>query len=55
MSLCEQNHTPYTIHHTPLKAYIPDAFTMMDVGKIEQINVAERFADMLFNTKNEKK
>ena len=39
----------------PLKAYIPEGYRMMDVGKIEQINVAERFANMLFNTKNEKK
>ena len=38
----------------PLKAYVPGDYKMMDVGKIEQINDAERFADMLFNIKNEK-
>jgi len=55
VSLCEKNHTPYTIHHTPLKAFVPKDYRMMDVGKIEQINDAERFANMLFNIKNEKK
>ena len=47
MSLCERNNTPYTLHLTPLKAYIPDAFRMMDVGKIDQIEEAERFAESL--------
>ena len=37
-------HKPYTIHHTPLKAYVPSDYRMMDVGKIDQIEEAERFA-----------
>jgi len=40
-------HTPYTIHHTPLKAYVPSDYRMMDVGKIDQIEQAERFAESL--------
>ncbi|MBQ6789822.1 MAG: nucleotidyltransferase family protein [Paludibacteraceae bacterium] len=40
MSLCEKS-------ITNLKAYIPDAFKMMDVGKIDQIAEAERFAESL--------
>ena len=47
LHLCEQNHTPYTIHHTPLMAFIPDHYRMMDVGKIDQIEEAERFAESL--------
>ena len=47
LSLCEQNHTPYTIHHTPLMAYVPSDYRMMDVGKIDQIEEAERFAQSL--------
>lgn len=47
MAICERNNTPYTLHLTPLKAYIPDAFRMMDVGKIDQIEEAERFAESL--------
>ena len=39
----------------PLKAYIPRDYTMMDVGKIEQIDSAEHFASMLFNIKSKKK
>ena len=38
--LCKQNHTPYTIHHTPLMAFVPDHYRMMDVGKIDQIEEA---------------
>ena len=30
-----------------LKAYVPDAYKMMDVGKIDQIAEAERFAESL--------
>ena len=41
-------HTPYTIHHTPcLKAFVPTDYRMMDVGKIDQIEEAERFAESL--------
>ena len=47
MSLCEKNLSPFTSHLSPLKAYIPDAFKMMDVGKIDQIAEAERFAESL--------
>ena len=38
-----------------LKAYVPEGYKMMDVGKIEQINDAEYFATMLFDIKSEKK
>ncbi|MBQ2540548.1 MAG: nucleotidyltransferase family protein [Paludibacteraceae bacterium] len=48
MSLCEKNqirnHKSEIIN---LKAYIPDAFRMMDVGKINQIAEAEAFAESL--------
>ena len=47
LHLCEQNHTPYTIHHTPLMAYVPSNYRMMDVGKIDQIDEAEAFAESL--------
>ena len=55
ISLCQKNQTPYTVHPTPLKAYVPEGYKMMDVGKIEHINDAEHFATMLFNIKSEKK
>ena len=47
LSLCEKIHTPYTVHHIPLKAYVPSNYRMMDVGKIDQIAEAERFAESL--------
>ncbi len=48
MSLCEKNLSPFTSHLSPLlKAYIPNAFRMMDVGKIDQIEQAEVFAQNL--------
>ena len=47
VSLCEKKHTPYTVHHTPLKAYVPKDYQMMDVGKIEQIDSAELFAQKI--------
>ena len=47
LHLCEQNPTPYTLHPTPLKAYVPSDYRMMDVGKIDQIEEAERFAKSL--------
>lgn len=34
----------------PLKAYIPKDYCMMDVGKIEQLEEAERFAEVLYNS-----
>ena len=35
------------MNKVPLKAYIPNAFRMMDVGKIDQIEAAEAFAATL--------
>ena len=45
LSLCAGNISPL------LKAYVPVGYQMMDVGKIDQIEEAERFADMLCNIK----
>ena len=47
LHLCEQNSTPCTIHRTPLQAFIPQNYRMMDVGKIDQIQEAESFAESL--------
>ena len=47
LSLCEQNPTPCTEHTTPLQAYVPADYRMMDVGKIDEIEKAERFAALL--------
>ena len=50
LHLCEQNYqSPITHHHSPiiLKAYVPLDYRMMDVGKIDQIEEAERFAESL--------
>ena len=47
LHLCEPNSTPNTIHRTPLQAFIPKDYKMMDVGKIDQIQEAERFAESL--------
>ena len=57
LHLCEQNHqsaitnyqSPITHHQSPiiLKAYVPLDYRMMDVGKIDQIEEAERFAESL--------
>ena len=47
LHLCEQNSTPSSIHHTPLQAYVPKDYKMMDVGKIDQIQEAESFAESL--------
>lgn len=57
LHLCEQNHqsaitnyqSPITNHQSPiiLKAYVPLDYRMMDVGKIDQIEEAERFAESL--------
>ena len=35
------------MHQAPLKAYIPQDYRMMDVGKIDQIEEAEAFAESL--------
>ena len=38
----------FYLHFLPvLKAYIPTNYQMMDVGKFEQLNVAERFAEQI--------
>ena len=50
LHLCEQNYqSPITNHQSPiiLKAYVPFDYRMMDVGKIDQIEEAERFAESL--------
>lgn len=48
MAICERNQmTNDQSPITNLKAYIPNAFRMMDVGKIDQIEEAERFAESL--------
>ena len=48
MSLCEKNLSPFTSHLSPLlKAYVPSDYRMMDVGKIDQIEQAEIFAQSL--------
>ena len=47
LHLCEQNSTPSAIRHTPLQAYVPKDYKMMDVGKIDQIQEAESFAESL--------
>jgi len=48
MAICERNLSPFTSHLSPLlKAYIPASFRMMDVGKIDQIEQAEVFAQNL--------
>ena len=50
LHLCEQNYQPpITNHQSPiiLKAYVPLDYRMMDVGKIDQIEEAERFAESL--------
>ena len=50
LHLCEQNYqSPIANHQSPiiLKAYVPLDYRMMDVGKIDQIEEAERFAESL--------
>lgn len=57
LHLCEQNHQSPITHHQSsithhqspiiLKAYVPLDYRMMDVGKIDQIEEAERFAESL--------
>ncbi len=36
-----------SLTHSSLKAYVPDAYKMMDVGKIDEIKKAEQFAALL--------
>ena len=54
LHLCDSNRTPYTVHSTPytlhptpLQAFVPKNYKMMDVGKLDQINEAENFAESL--------
>ena len=50
LHLCEQNYQSSITHHQSpiiLKAYVPLDYRMMDVGKIDQIEEAERFAESL--------
>lgn len=50
LHLCEQNYQSLITHHQSpiiLKAYVPLDYRMMDVGKIDQIEEAERFAESL--------
>ena len=37
----------YCMNEVPLQAYVPSDYRMMDVGKIDQIDQAERFAQSL--------
>jgi hypothetical protein len=36
-----------TMHQVPFRAYVPADYRMMDVGKIDQIEEAEAFAESL--------
>ena len=47
MAICEKQMSNVQCPMSNLKAYIPNAFRMMDVGKIGQIEEAERFAESL--------
>ena len=47
LHLCEENHSPSAVHRTPLMAFVPSDYRMMDVGKIDQIEQAESFAESL--------
>ena len=48
LSICEESLSPFTSHLSPLlKAYVPQNYRMMDVGKIDQISEAEQFAESL--------
>ena len=47
MAICENQMSNVQSPMSNLKAYIPNAFRMMDVGKIDQIEEAERFAESL--------
>ena len=48
LHLCEQNQkSEIKNQKSILKAYVPENYRMMDVGKIDQIEEAERFAESL--------
>ena len=47
MAICEKQMSNVQCPMSNLKAFIPDAFRMMDVGKIDQIEEAEHFAQSL--------
>lgn len=47
LSLCEKQMSNEKCQMTNLKAFIPNAYKMMDVGKIDQIAEAEAFAESL--------
>ena len=48
LSVCEEALLPSSFHFSPfLKAFVPKDYRMMDVGKIDQISEAERFAESL--------
>ena len=44
LHLVETNQQSSPVHRTPLMAYVPSNYRMMDVGKIDQIEEAEKFA-----------
>ena len=47
LSLCEKRMSTINCQLSTLKAYIPADYRMMDVGKIDQIEAAEAFAESL--------
>ena len=47
LHLCEQPLSPLTSRRSPLMAFVPTNYRMMDVGKIDQIAEAEAFAESL--------
>ena len=49
LHLCQTN--TQSTPSSPLQAFIPDNYKMMDVGKFDQIQEAETFANMLFSIK----
>ena len=55
LSVCEKQMSNVQYPMSNLKAFIPTDYKMMDVGKIEQLNGAECFAQMIKCIKSEKK
>jgi NDP-sugar pyrophosphorylase family protein len=47
LSICAKNAAADPRQRTPLMAYVPNNYHMMDVGKINQIEEAEKFAEQL--------
>jgi len=47
LSVCEESILPSSSHFSSFKAFVPQDYRMMDVGKIDQIEEAERFAESL--------